>query len=129
MADAEGKAASIPRRLLAWLRNRRRKRPQTARGAPGAGTMQARVHKAEDGTQVVDVRGQTCPGYLLAIDRAVRAMGPGTAVRLLVTYPPCADDVRAWCAERGHELLDIERRQGHFAITLRTAAASRSGRK
>ncbi len=63
--------------------------------------------RKEDGTWVVDVRGQTCPGYLLDINRHVDAIGKGAEILLRITYPPCGDDVRAWCAEKGFELRDM----------------------
>jgi len=43
----------------------------------------------ENGTAIIDVRGQTCPGYLLAINKAVERLEPDTAAKLLITYPPC----------------------------------------
>ena len=68
---------------------------------------------------VVDVRGQTCPGYLLEIDWAVTAIGDGQSIRLLISYPPCGDDVRVWCEQKGHMLHGIERTPaGHFSIAI-----------
>ena len=76
----------------------------------------------EDEGWVVDVRGQTCPGYLLEIDRAVADIGAGQDIRLLISYPPCGDDVRVWCEQKGHMLHGIERTpEGHFSIAITSA--------
>ncbi len=76
--------------------------------------------RLEDGSWIVDVRGQTCPGYLLDINRHVTAIGPGARIRLLVDYPPCGEDVRAWCAEKGYAFKGIERVDGHYGIGIET---------
>ena len=74
-----------------------------------------------DGEQVVDVRGQTCPGYLLAINRAVDQFSAGTRVRLWITYPPCGDDVQAWANSKGHRLIGMENEEELFVIRLEAA--------
>ena len=61
----------------------------------------------EEGIALIDVRGQTCPGYLLAINKAVEALPPGTEARLLISYPPCGSDVQAWCRERNIRFLEF----------------------
>ncbi len=76
--------------------------------------------RLEDGSWIVDVRGQTCPGYLLEINRHVTAIGSGVRIRLLVSYPPCGEDVRAWCAEKGYAFKGIERVDGHYGIGIAT---------
>lgn len=81
-------------------------------------TVQARV-EWKDGVALVDVRGQTCPGYLLAIDRAVAALPPGTEVKLLISYPPCGEDVKAWCRERGVEFIESVPTSGEWVIRIR----------
>ena len=79
--------------------------------------------RQEQNGWVIDVRGQTCPGYLLEIDRAVAGIGAGANIRLLISYPPCGDDVRVWCAQKGHVLRGIERtEEGHFSITITSGA-------
>jgi len=68
---------------------------------------------------VVDVRGQTCPGYLLAIDRAVAALPQGTRVELLISYPPCGADVRTWCRERRIRFQGLSPQGNHWRIHIR----------
>ena len=94
-----------------------------ARGKRSAQTPRTNVWQRDDGAWCVDVRGQTCPGYLLEIDRAVANVGAGARIRLLISYPPCGDDVRVWCAQKGHTLHGIGRDpQGHFVIDITSAA-------
>jgi len=45
--------------------------------------VRARAVTVADGVTVVDMRGLTCRGYLLAIDEAVAGLAPGTRARLL----------------------------------------------
>ena len=42
----------------------------------------------EDGVAVIDVRGQTCPGYLLAINKAVDSLEKGTRAQLIISLHP-----------------------------------------
>jgi TusA-related sulfurtransferase len=71
-----------------------------------------------DGVAIIDVRGQTCPGYLLAINRAVDALAPGSRARLLISYPPCGDDVKAWASERNIQCLGMRQDTGKWIIEI-----------
>ncbi|HKB60650.1 MAG TPA: sulfurtransferase TusA family protein [Gallionellaceae bacterium] len=72
-----------------------------------------------DGIATIDVRDQTCPGYLLAINKAVEALPFGTTAQLLISYPPCEDDVGAWCKARSIEHLATSSRGGIWVIEVR----------
>ncbi len=72
-----------------------------------------------DGTAIIDVRGQTCPGYLLAINKAVDRLDDGMKAELLITYPPCGEDVKAWCKERGIQYLGLAQGDGMWVIRIR----------
>ncbi len=69
----------------------------------------------------IDVRGQTCPGYLLSIHRRMAAVPAGARVLLRISYPPCADDVRVWCEAHGHTLESVTQASGEWRITVRRA--------
>lgn len=71
-----------------------------------------------NGVAEIDVRGQTCPGYLLAINKAVEKLDNGTKAKLLITYPPCGDDVKAWCKEKNVQYLDFSRGEDVWIITI-----------
>jgi len=72
-----------------------------------------------NGVAEIDVRGQTCPGYLLAINKAVETLGKGTKARLLITYPPCGEDVKAWCREKEIEYQGLTEGGGMWMINIR----------
>jgi len=72
-----------------------------------------------DGIAEIDVRGQTCPGYLLAINKAVEGLEIGSSAKLLITYPPCGDDVKAWCKEKGIEYRGITQVEGMWIINIK----------
>ncbi|MGD8484878.1 MAG: sulfurtransferase TusA family protein [Thioalkalispiraceae bacterium] len=80
-------------------------------------TIHAAVSFEED-VAVIDVRGQTCPGYLLAINRAVDTLEAGTRARLLISYPPCGDDVKAWSHERNIAYLGMRQDGGQWVIEI-----------
>ncbi len=71
-----------------------------------------------DGVTEIDVRGQICPGYLLAINKAVDKLNKDMCARLLITYPPCGDDVKAWCNERKITYQGLEQQEGIGAISI-----------
>ncbi len=88
------------------------------RRKPPGRTVRASI-RWEGRVAVIDVRGQTCPGYLLAIDRAVATLPDGTEARLLTSYPPCGEDVKAWCRERGIAFLDVVAEEGNWVVRIR----------
>ena len=67
----------------------------------------------------IDVRGQTCPGYLLAINKAVEDLEVGTTAKLLITYPPCGDDVKAWCKAKNIEYQGMTQGNGLWVINIK----------
>lgn len=73
-----------------------------------------------DGVARIDVRGQTCPGYLLSINKAVETLPPGTRAWLVVTYPPAAEDVRSWANVKGLQYVGLEEMADHWRIEIRT---------
>ena len=81
-------------------------------------TIQAETRHEGDGTTTIDVRGQTCPGYLLAINQTMDQLEPGIKAQLLIDYPPCADDVRAWCDSRGYNFLECTPHEQHWGIWI-----------
>ena len=105
--------------MPAWLRSGLGLRGRGRRGAAGRSGVRARAVTVEDGVTVVDVRGLTCPGYLLAINEAVAGLAPGTRARLLTSYPPCGEDVAAWCRARGVALLGVAHGPDGWAIEIR----------
>ena len=72
-----------------------------------------------DGVATIDVRGQTCPGYLLAINKAVDPLPAGTLASLLTTYSPCGDDIQAYCKTKEFEYMGASQSDGMWVIKIR----------
>ena len=73
----------------------------------------------ENGVVTIDVRGQTCPGYLLSINKEVEKLQSGTDARLLITYPPCGDDIKAWAKEKNVEFIDLQQQTDMWVVSIR----------
>jgi len=71
-----------------------------------------------DGSVNIDVRGQTCPGYLLSINKAMDSLEYGKKAFLITTYAPCGDDVKAWCNERGYTYEGIVQEDNSWKIAV-----------
>lgn len=71
-----------------------------------------------DGSVNIDVRGQTCPGYLLSINKAMDCLEGGKKAFLITTYAPCGDDVNAWCKEKGHTFDGIVQKENRWEICV-----------
>lgn len=82
-------------------------------------TIYAHVSTNADGLVSIDVSGQTCPGYLLAINNAMDSLGAGTDAILITTYAPCGDDVKAWCKEKGYTYKGMVHENGMWKISVK----------
>ncbi|MHC0052867.1 sulfurtransferase TusA family protein [Actibacterium sp. D379-3] len=60
------------------------------------------THDAE-----IDATGLKCPLPVLRARKALAAMTPGQVLRLLADDPAAIVDVPHFCAEAGHEFLDM----------------------
>ena len=76
----------------------------------------------KDGMVHIDVKGQSCPNYLVSIQRAVQSLPPSTEARLFVTYGPGNGDVRVWCEARKIKILAMEESNGIWSIVIKTPA-------
>lgn len=70
-------------------------------------------------TTTVDARGQSCPGPLVGLARALKAAGPGDLLELLATDPGSRSDVPAWAKLTGNELLEATEEGGAFRYVVR----------
>lgn len=69
----------------------------------------------------VDARGQSCPGPLVSLARALKDARPGDVVELLATDPGSRSDVPAWAKLTGNELLEASEADGVFRYRIRKA--------
>jgi len=70
-------------------------------------------------TTTVDARGQSCPGPLVGLARALKGAQRGDLLELLATDPGSRSDVPSWVALTGNELLEASERDDHFRYVVR----------
>ncbi len=63
-------------------------------------------------TLVVDARGQSCPGPLVSLAKALKDAQRGDLLELLATDPGSKSDVPSWADISGNELLESEELDG-----------------
>ncbi len=59
-------------------------------------------------TRTVDARGQSCPGPLVSLAKALKDARAGDLLELLATDPGSKSDVPSWASISGNELLESE---------------------
>jgi tRNA 2-thiouridine synthesizing protein A len=59
-------------------------------------------------TRTVDARGQSCPGPLVTLAKALKESARGDLLELLATDPGSRSDVPSWATISGNELLEAE---------------------
>jgi tRNA 2-thiouridine synthesizing protein A len=70
----------------------------------------------------VDARGQSCPGPLVSLAKALRTAGPGDLLELLATDPGSKSDVPSWASLSGNELVEFtDGPDGLFRYLIRKA--------
>lgn len=71
----------------------------------------------------VDARGQSCPGPLVSLAKALKEAAQGDMLELLATDPGSQSDVPSWATISGNELLEAEALQdGSFRYVVRKAS-------
>jgi tRNA 2-thiouridine synthesizing protein A len=69
----------------------------------------------------VDARGQSCPGPLVTLHKALKEAGRGDLLELLATDPGARSDVRSWAKLSGNELVDASEVDGVLRFVIRKA--------
>jgi len=73
-------------------------------------------------TRTVDAKGQSCPGPLVSLARALKETAPGDLLELLATDPGSKSDVPSWATISGNELVEAETLEdGSFRYVVRKA--------
>lgn len=73
----------------------------------------------KDGVVIVDVRELNCPSYLLAVNRIVGHLDAGSQIRLLITYPRCENEVKAWCHMKGFDYLGEDETADNISVSFK----------
>ena len=77
--------------------------------------------KAIASPMVVDARGVSCPGPILAAKKQIAAVGLGNVMEVLATDSGTLKDIPAWCRKMGHEFLGSFEEAGSIHLFLRKA--------
>ena len=68
---------------------------------------------------IVDAKGQSCPGPLVSLAKAIRDARPGDLFELLATDPGSRSDVPSWAELSGNELLEASEADGVYRYVVR----------
>lgn len=69
--------------------------------------------------RVVDARGTSCPGPLLAAKRAISSVPVGGIMEVLSSDPGTKRDLPLWAKKMGHEFLGVIEEPGYWRIFIR----------
>ncbi len=72
-----------------------------------------------DAELIVDATGTACPVPIIELAKAVRRLRAGEIVLLLASDPAARQDVIAWCASTGHQLVSIDCDAGVWRARVR----------
>ena len=67
----------------------------------------------------VDARGQSCPGPLVSLAKALKDAPAGQLFELLATDPGSRSDVPSWAEISGNDLLEAGESAGEFRYLIR----------
>ena len=82
----------------------------------------ATVHLRAGGVSVVvDARGVSCPGPILAAKKQIAGVTVGNVMEVLATDSGTLKDIPAWCRKMGHDFLGSFEEAGSIHLFLRKA--------
>lgn len=70
---------------------------------------------------VVDARGVSCPGPILAAKKQIAAVTLGNVMEVMATDSGTLKDIPAWCRKMGHDFLGSFEEAGSIHLFLRKA--------
>jgi tRNA 2-thiouridine synthesizing protein A len=70
-------------------------------------------------TATVDAKGQSCPGPLVSLARALKDAQNGDRFELLATDPGSKSDVPSWAELSGNELIEASEADGVYRFLVR----------
>jgi tRNA 2-thiouridine synthesizing protein A len=70
-------------------------------------------------TATVDAKGQSCPGPLVSLAKAIRDASSGALFELLATDPGSTSDVPSWAELSGNELMETDESDGVYRYVIR----------
>jgi tRNA 2-thiouridine synthesizing protein A len=70
-------------------------------------------------TATVDAKGQSCPGPLVSLAKALKGANTGDLFELLATDPGSKSDVPSWAELSGNELMESTESDGVYRYVVR----------
>jgi len=70
-------------------------------------------------SSTVDAKGQSCPGPLVSLAKAIKGASSGDLLELLATDPGSKSDVPSWAELSGNELLEATKVDGVYRYVVR----------
>ena len=71
--------------------------------------------------KIVDARGTSCPGPILAAKKGIVEVKVGQIMAVLATDSGTKKDLPAWSKKIGHEYLGFIEEQGYFKLFVKRA--------
>jgi TusA-related sulfurtransferase len=71
--------------------------------------------------KVVDARGTSCPGPILAAKKAIAEVVKGQVMEVLASDSGTQKDIPAWCKKTGHEFLGLIDDAGTYKLYVKRA--------
>lgn len=68
---------------------------------------------------IVDARGTSCPGPLLAAKKAIGTIDSGQVMEVLSADEGTRRDIPKWCTKKGYDYLGTVEESGYFRIFLK----------
>jgi len=69
--------------------------------------------------KIVDARGTSCPGPLLAAKKAIGQIEDGQVMEVLSADEGTRRDIPKWCEKKGFQYLGTLEESGYFRIFLK----------
>lgn len=69
--------------------------------------------------RVVDARGTSCPGPILAAKKSIGDIKPGQIMEILATDSGTKKDIPAWAKKMGHEYLGFIEEAGNWKLYVK----------
>lgn len=70
-------------------------------------------------SKVVDARGTSCPGPILAAKKGIVDVKVGQVMQVLATDRGTQKDLPAWAKKMGHEFLGVVEEAGTFKLYVK----------
>jgi tRNA 2-thiouridine synthesizing protein A len=83
------------------------------------GTMSAEDLGALTADKVVDARGTSCPGPILAAKKGMPTITVGQVMEVLATDGGTLKDLPAWSKKMGHEFLGVIEEPGFWKLYVK----------